>query len=760
MRMRRIARVLIAFPLLFGTPASAAGPAPELTAELSRSTLAVGESVTLQITVHGSGGPSDPMFPVPPGIEILSTGRVQNFSWVNGRSTTETMFRYDLAANAAGRFTIGPFRVGVGGQTLIAPAVTLTATAASTRLGSGDGAGGAGPASLVVNVEPARPYVGQPIVMRVRLIQRASLSEDPSYSPPATPGFWAEGFSRPESFFAAEGTRRVLVTETRARLYPLAPGTATIGEAAASLVLAGSGDDPSLWVGGRVPRREIMVNSAPVKVAVRPLPPGAPKGFDGAVGVFDVSWSVDRASTARDVPASVRLEVRGVGNLPLLHVPKLESDAVEVFSGTVDDSLAAPGTSTPGRRRFQWTILPRREGRTEIAPPLFVWFDPVAGSYRHAVLAPASLEVAPPLNAASAGEESFPRVFQEHPLPAPGARQAQPWAFAIAGLALGAALVLWRAAARTGSAEPERAQQREWLRAVGLARGGDFWRVAEEAGAWLESRGRPVKVLRRQIAASRYGGQTSDPETVRRNLVEHISQALVEARSPLPMRVAAIALALAAAALIALFAPHAVEERASGQGDAAARRGDVAAACSAWRARWRAGDHSTPLAARLAWCEVRAGNVAPATVWVLAGERNEPRDPALGWVADRVREGGGMIGAGRVRLPVRSLEWALLALVFGVAAGALWPHRLPAALALVLALGCGLARPVETAIARKSDAAVVRESVALEGTGLELEPGQIVHIVERGGERMRVRAGRGVIGWLPSRAVYGLEDLP
>jgi hypothetical protein len=226
------------------------------------------------------------------------------------------------------------------------------------------------------------------------------------------------------------------------------------------------------------------------------------------------------------------------------------------------------------------------------------------------------------------------------------------------------------------------------------------------------------------------------------------------------MRVAAIALALAAAALVALFAPHAGEERARSEGDAAARRGDVAGACTAWRARWRAGDHDTPLAARLAWCEVRAGNVAPATVWVLAGERNEPRDPALGWVGDRVREGGGMIGAGRVRLPVGSLEWALLALVFGIAAGALWPRRLPAALALVLALGCGLARPVETAIARKSDAAVVRESVALEGTGLELEPGQIVHIVERAGERMQVRAGRGVVGWLPSRALYGLEDLP
>ena len=754
-------RMLVALALLSGTPTvGAAQAAPELSATVSRSTIAVGESATLQITVRGPGAAGDPVFPVPAGLEILSSGRLQNFTWVNGRSTTETVFRYDLGANAAGQFTIGPFRVSAGNRALTAPTLTLTATAASTRLSPGDGGGGAGPASLIVNVEPSRPYVGQPVLMRVRLIQRAPLSEDPSYVPPPTPGFWAEGASRAESFFAAEGTRRVLVTETRARLYPLASGTAIIREAVAALALAGSGDDPSLWIGGRVPRRQVVVRSAPLKVVVRPLPPGAPKGFDGAVGVYEVTWSIDRASTARDVPASARLEVRGVGNLPLLHVPKLESDAVEVFAGTVDDSLAAPGSSSPGRRRFQWTVLPRREGRIEIEPPQFVWFDPVAGVYRRANLEPAFLEVGPPLNTASTGEESFPRVFQDHPVPAPGARPAQPWAFAIAGLALGAALALWRRASRSGAGEPERAQQREWLRAVGLARGGDFWRIAEEASVWLENRGRPVRNLRRQIAASRYGGQAADPESVRRNLIEHLSQALAEARSPLPLRFAAVALVLAALALIALFAPYPGEERARGQGDSAARRGDLAGAGTEWRARWRAGDHSSPLAARLAWCEVRAGNVAPATVWVLAGERDEPRDPALAWVGERVREGGGMIGVERVRLPVRSLEWALLALGFGIAAGALWPRRVLAALAVLLAIGCAVVRPIETGIARRSDVAVVREPISMDETGVELEPGQVVHILERAEDRMRVRAGKGVIGWLPARAIYGIEDLP
>src|SRR5262249_47600925 len=159
---------------------------------------------------------------------------------------------------------------------------------------------------------------------------------------------------------ADQSQSRVLVTETRTRLYPLAAGETTIGEAVAALTLAtsGSDSDPMLWFGGRLPRRDIVVKSDPTTVRGRPLPPGAPEGFDGAVGKLAVTWSSDRQRTSQDVPVTVALEVRGVGNLPLLHTPRLESDDFDIFAGTVMDSLPAPGSLAPGRRRFQWTLLP------------------------------------------------------------------------------------------------------------------------------------------------------------------------------------------------------------------------------------------------------------------------------------------------------------------------------------------------------------------------------------------------------------------
>jgi hypothetical protein len=53
----------------------------------------VGDSTTQDVVVRGaSGGIGQPEFNVPPGMEILGSSRAQCFSWVNGRSTSVTVF--------------------------------------------------------------------------------------------------------------------------------------------------------------------------------------------------------------------------------------------------------------------------------------------------------------------------------------------------------------------------------------------------------------------------------------------------------------------------------------------------------------------------------------------------------------------------------------------------------------------------------------------------------------------------------------------
>ena len=74
-----------------------------------------------------------------------------------------------------------------------------------------------------------------------------------------------------------------------------------------------------------------------------------------------------------------------------------------------------------------------------------------------------------------------------------------------------------------------------------------------------------------------------------------------------------------------------------------------------------------------------------------------------------------------------------------------------------LALASSCVYPIQGWWADRSLRGVVRNPARLEGAGLELEPGQVVTLLERSRGRARVAAGTGVSGWLPADAL-SVED--
>ena len=295
---------------------------------------------------------------------------------------------------------------------------------------------------------------------------------------------------------------------------------------------------------------------------------------------------------------------------------------------------------------------------------------------------------------------------------------------------------------------------------VGLSAGMDFWHAADQAGAWLGERGIDAQSLRRDIAAARYGGGTGDLESTRRRLVEALSRALAPATPAWPFALGAVVLAGAAVVLAVTLGPHpggSIARSEAQTADEAARGGDLERARATWQALWDRGGRSAALAARLGWAEVRSGHVGPAAAWVLRGEGYEPRDPALAWVGERVREGGGLGGATPSRWPVRRIEWAAAALVLAAAAGWLWPRRIPAAAAAALAIGCAAVFPLQGWTTERATRAVLESEATLQGPDLQLSAGQVVTVLRRSGERANVLAGRDIVGWIPAAMLIDLE---
>ncbi len=746
--------LVLSWAVLLPCPASAA---VDVEARLSVGSIEAGGVVSLLVDITDPRGTvADPQFTLPSGLELLGTSRQQQFTWVNGRSTNQVSYRFEIGASRVGRYAVGPIRVTVGGQTFRSGEMPLVVTAsAGSPPSAGRGAArGARAASLVLTLDPPHPVVGQACVLRVQLIQRVPMAEDSEYDPPATPGFWSEQWGDASSYRAKEGGNDVSVTERSLRLYPLAPGPAVISPARGIVTPTSTGllDPFSGYTSSRI---QIMSDS--LHIAVRPLPPNPPPGFGGGVGEFDVVWTTDRSHTTQDQAITARLDVRGTGNLPLMRAPAFDPNEFEVFSSTVEDSLPAPGRMGQGRRTFLWTLLPKRPGRLRLLGPTVSWYDPAGARYLTSTPSSVSIEV---LSArpGQSGEDAdgLPTVFRDHSS-RPGGHAAWPlWAL-LGGLLLASSAAALRRSRAPDPRAGDRARQREWLRSIGLARGPDFWQAADQAAAWLLARGEQVLRIREAISAARYGGRTDQESDVRRWLVERLGASMPAPPARWPWQLAAFAGLLLAVACAALALPRPGPDSLATRAlaaDVQARTGEVARAEAEWARLWDESGGDAPLAARLAWGALQRDDVAAATVWVIRGDRLEARDRSLAAMAVRVRDAGGLVGAPGRALPFRSWEWAILAFMIGGASGVLWPRRGWGVALLVLACLTGLWWPAEAAWRASQRLAVVRASVPLPPGDILLDPGQVVRVLGRTSDQVNVRATSDLEGVLPASALW------
>jgi hypothetical protein len=732
--------------------------AVDVEARLSMGSIEAGGTVALLVTVTDPrGSVGDPQFNLPAGLELLGSSRQQQFSWVNGRSTNQVLFSFELGAARAGRYSVGPIRVTVGGQTFRSGEMPLVVTAsAPPSVGGRRGAGQNGrAASLVLTLDPPRPVVGQACVLRVQLIQRVNMAEDSEYDPPATPGFWSERWGDASTYRAREGRNNVSVTERSLRLYPLAPGPAVISPARGVVTPATSGGMLDPFSGFTSSR--IQIQSESLHVGVRPLPPDPPAGFGGGVGDFTVAWRTDRSHTTQDQAIIARLELRGTGNLPLVRAPEFRPTEFDVFSSSVEDSLPTAGKLGAGRRTFLWTLLPKRAGGLRLPGPTVSWYEP--GGSRYVTHTPQAIGVEVlAARGGSGGVDAggLPIVFRDHPSQ-PGGRNAWPLVAMLGGLFISGTMTSWRRSRAPDPNAAERAKQLEWLRSVGLARGPDFWQAADQASSWLHARGDQVLRIREAISAARYGGRTDQESDVRRWLVERLGASMPGPPARWPWQLAAVGCVALAAAFVALALPQPGPDGLRGRALAAdemARAGNVATAEAEWSRLWDETGGDPPLAARLAWGALQRDDIAAATVWMLRGERREARDPALAAMGSRVRSAGGLVGAPGRALPFRSWEWAILAFKLAAVAGVLWLHRPWGGVALGLALIAGMWWPAEAAWRANQQLAVVRASVALPPSDILLDSGQVVRVQQRAGEEVKVRAASDLEGTLPASALW------
>jgi BatD DUF11 like domain len=380
-----------------------------VTAVLTSSETVLGEPVQLQIRVTGARSADAPDEIVADGLEIHRTGTSQHFEMNNFNVTSSVVYDYTVMPLKAGTFTIPPQRIRVGGNALSTPALRLNVADSPGRSSASRPSQGAHPgnpgklvfAELIVPKKTA--FVGEVVPVQIRL------GFDPRAYPKLTDGpeITGQGFTAQKLQQSGENeetvdgrvyhvvTFKTAIAAARAGKFEIGPV-----KAKAQVMVARSRrsprarspfdlfnmDDPFSDPFFANPfsqfgeRREVEINSDPVALEVKPLPPSAPPGFSGAIGNFTMTTDAKPKSVQVGDPITVTSTILGRGNFDRVGAPVIDDERgwhkyPPSSKFAKDDEVGISGTKT-----FE-TVLSPNEKKQSLPVMEFAYFDPVKEQY-------------------------------------------------------------------------------------------------------------------------------------------------------------------------------------------------------------------------------------------------------------------------------------------------------------------------------------------------------------------------------------------
>ena len=354
------------------------------------------------------------------GLSVLSgpmTSQSTSMSIINGKTSRSSTFgfTYILQADVEGTFNIGGASCTVDGKKITCPGFTITVEKGTQQAQpqQPNAYGGnsrqqqayAQPASSSnidskqlfarASISKSNPYQGEQVILTYKIYTQVSLSQYQIDKLPGNKGFWSEDLTKDGSVKQYSETvngRNYQVAEIRrGALFGQESGKLTIEPLdldVLAIVQRQRRSTGSIWDLFDDPffnptqavEKHLSTNS--LTVNVRPLPGGAPDGFNGAVGKFSAKSGVDMREVRANEAITYRLTISGSGNLMLIDAPKLNFPKVfEVYDPQIDDKISRTNSGISGSRTFEWVLIPRSQGDYEIPAFDFAYFDPSTGKY-------------------------------------------------------------------------------------------------------------------------------------------------------------------------------------------------------------------------------------------------------------------------------------------------------------------------------------------------------------------------------------------
>jgi hypothetical protein len=409
---RKIIYSIIAIILLFlaAAPTYAQGQSP-ITATVDRTALSTGETLNLMVTVTTDlTTMPQPLIPSLAGFNILGTSTSSQINIINGAINSQVIYNYQLQPTQTGDLVINPISLTINGQNYTTPPITIQVSqgsgapapqpAPSTRQAAPTSTGFNGQDVFVeAEVSHPNPYLGEQVTYTFRLYQIAdifSMFDQPYFELPAFTGFWSEGQPAQNQYRVQAGGAIYNVTEVSTLLFPSKVGQLTIEPAQIS-------------VPGGFFSSSQQLQTEPISMEVKPLPANAPVTFNGAVGQFSLSSTVDTTETKVNEPITWQINLNGYGNLKAIPEPAWPEmpDWRSYDSQTSINSDNQKG-QMGGYTVYERLLVPLKEGQYTLPALEYSYFDPTTGQYQTLTTEPIPVTVAPGDGVVSQSPVSLP----------------------------------------------------------------------------------------------------------------------------------------------------------------------------------------------------------------------------------------------------------------------------------------------------------------------------------------------------------------
>jgi hypothetical protein len=419
--------LLAVLAIVTAWPASAR--AASLSAALDRDAVAPGEPFVFEITLSvADESVEDYRPPDFHGLAVLSSPQFPNRSTsmqiAGGQTTIQNSYvwSYQLALPSGGKgpFSIGAAHVKVGGREMASNAVQIRVGAASGAPRPAPGPGGllqrffggspgarpdddaessgavtSRPSAAFIRVvaDKTRAFVGEQVTVAWYLYLTESQNKFETLSEPHTDGFWSEEIpsTNPQGRLSfteqAQGGRTYNVALLfKKALFPLAPGRLTVTPMEAAVAQVD-------FFG--TPVRTRRLKTEPLVIEAQALPrESQPPHFDpGNVGRYDIAAVVDRSAVAVGDAVTLKVAVKGTGNVRNVRPPSLPAIAGWKSYEPKIDVATDGGEVISGTKSVEWLLRPERAGKTTIPSLVLDTFDPAARRYRQARTKPFEIVV-------------------------------------------------------------------------------------------------------------------------------------------------------------------------------------------------------------------------------------------------------------------------------------------------------------------------------------------------------------------------------